>query len=470
MSKMKLSFVKVINRFMTTTIRRHQKCPSFNPNNSSIFKNKTIYHLISRAVLFKLLGNQALVNFSSFILQGKYSAYNGILKPFIKKTIFKIFCSGVNISECLSFADKLTKEENITSIVDHSCEELEGEVGFQSNMLEKVNLLTKIGGDNSSVNHVPLKCTSLIDSGLLERLTIMLNNESLIVEENKIEEDMKDFRFLLMKEDRIKFEAGIRRFKKICEIALANHICILLDAEQSNRQPAVEIIAQILSEKYNLTNPVVFNTYQTYLKRTPKVLKRDMNRAKTGNYIFAAKIVRGAYILSERKAAMNSIHGHEDPVLPSRVDTDLAYNLAVESILKSISPLNINRSITKNSKEHFREHSTGHSKEHSKEPAVMIATHNRESIQLAVDTMLKLGIPNDHPNVQFAQIQGMSDHITLALSLSGYNVSKLLLFGSFEDLLPWLLRRLEENKDIFGAMQSERQVYHKEIFRRLNIF
>jgi hypothetical protein len=112
---------------------------------------------------------------------------------------------------------------------------------------------------------------------------------------------------------------------------------------------------------------------------------------------------------------MNSIHGHEDPVLPLRVDTDLAYNLAVESILESISPLNIDRSITKNSKELSR----AHSREHSREPAVMIATHNRKSIQLAVGTMLRLGIPNDHPNVQFAQIQGMSDHITLALSLSG---------------------------------------------------
>jgi proline dehydrogenase len=177
----------------------------------------------------------------------------------------------------------------------------------------------------------------------------------------------------------------------------------------------VEIIAQILSEKYNLTNPVVFNTYQTYLKRTPKVLKRDMHRAKTGNYIFAAKIVRGAYILSERKAAnlkkMNSISSHEDPVLLLRVDTDLAYNLAVELILESISPLDIDSSITKK----------------SREPAVMIATHNRESVQLAVDTMLKLGIPNDHPNVQFAQIQGMSDHITLALSLSGNDFFSLLL-------------------------------------------
>jgi proline dehydrogenase len=176
---------------------------------------------------------------------------------------------------------------------------------------------------------------------------------------------------------------------------------------QSNRQPAVEIIAQILSEKYNVTDPVVFNTYQTYLKRTPEVLKRDMKRAKTGNYIFAAKIVRGAYISSEREAAnikqQNSIGIHEDPVLPLRIDTDLAYNLAVESILESISPLNSDSSVTSN----------------SSRPAVMIATHNRESVQLAVDIMLKLSIPNDHPNVQFAQIQGMSDHITLALSLSG---------------------------------------------------
>lgn len=176
---------------------------------------------------------------------------------------------------------------------------------------------------------------------------------------------------------------------------------------QSNRQPAVEIIARILSEKYNVTDPVVFNTYQTYLKRTPEVLERDMKRAKTGNYIFAAKIVRGAYISSEREAAnfkqLNFIGIREDPVLPSRIETDLAYNLVVESLLESISPLNSDCSIAYN----------------SRRPAVMIATHNRASVQLAVDIMLKLSIPNDHPNVQFAQIQGMSDHITLALSLSG---------------------------------------------------
>lgn len=220
---MKSCFGKVFNRFMTTTIK-HSNSPSFDPSSSDVFKNKTIYHLISRALLFKLLGNQILVNISVLILQKKYKAYNGSLKPLIKKTVFQIFCSGENISDCLLFADKLKREENITSIVDHSCEELEGEVGFESNMLQKVNLLMIIGNSKSCVKHVPLKCTSLMDSGLLERLTVMLNNQA--------KGDMKDFQSLLVKEDIIKFESGILRFQKICEVALENNICILLDAEQ----------------------------------------------------------------------------------------------------------------------------------------------------------------------------------------------------------------------------------------------
>lgn len=112
---MKLSSIKLTNRFMTTGTRQiHQ---SFNPKSSKIFENRTANYLISRALLFKILGNQTVVNFAILILQGRQNIYNGSLKLLIKRTIFPIFCGGENVSDCLSLADKLHREENITSIV-----------------------------------------------------------------------------------------------------------------------------------------------------------------------------------------------------------------------------------------------------------------------------------------------------------------------------------------------------------------
>jgi proline dehydrogenase len=169
--------------------------------------------------------------------------------------------------------------------------------------------------------------------------------------------------------------------------------------------------------------PVIYNTYQTYLKRTNDVIEKDLEHAKQYNYIFAIKLVRGAYMYSENKRYQNNkISTKSNQLFLSKNEVDLTYNKILEKLIKLISINNNNTQIY-----------------------LLIATHNRMSIMYALEQMEKYKMENSHSCIHFAQIKGMCDNLTFALGLHNYNVSKLIVYGSFVDVLPWLIRRIEEN-------------------------
>lgn len=374
-------------------------CSKFNPNNSEeVFRNDSTSQLLGRAVLFKVLANNTFVTHAvktaNSILRGNSSGYmRAGVEFFVKRSVFRHFCAGENFHECSNLAREMLTRCRVTTIADCSSEDLVDEDGFEMNLKEKMNLLLQISDDgDNGIKFVPLKCTSLIDSGVLERLTAKV----LMMQQTDI--GAMDL------EDREKFLAGIVRFERICSLAQSKNLTILLDAEESSRQPAVEVLARILFEKFNHRGscPVVYNTYQTYLKRTPAALIRDMNIARDSGYVFAVKLVRGAYSQTELAVFRDSPHGsRENPLWPTKAETDLEYDRAIEAILQSIA--------SKETK----------SDGLNDKPFVMIATHNKVSIEKAVETMRVLGIPNDHRNIHFAQILGMSDHLTTALADSG---------------------------------------------------
>ena len=399
----------------------------------SCYKDKTLFELILISLLFKLCSYDSLISsVSKIILDKRNNITTRIVKKVLSKTIFLYFCGGNNFDDCKKVVNNYYNNYNISTIIDHSTEEFEVEACSHQNLIQKIHLLTTIGDSNTKIQYIPIKCTALMNPFVLEKLTTLINEN-----ENDIIDKLND-------SDKQLFENGMKRFFTLCKLSKAKKISLLLDAEQSNRQPAIEFIYNILAQKYNKvdvsTIPVIFNTYQMYLNRTLGALERDIKLSKKLGYHFGAKVVRGAYMKSESKRVPSI-------VLKNKYDVDSNYELAIKLCLKEVELQQRENKLQKSS--------------------FLFATHNRNSINLIVDTMQDYKIDKASKNVGLAQIKGMSDHLTNACGLAGFNVSKLVPYGDFENVLPWLVRRLEENSDLFSSMQQERVYYHKEILRRL---
>lgn len=373
-----------------------------NMNDKSL-QHKSIGEILLADMLFRVCSLKSVV--------GLISSYAHIqpIKALIKYSAFKHFCGGESSLVCIDKIQKLYQDTQITSILDHSVEENECSSAWDDNMNRKIELLN-LSKNYKEIKYIPIKLTSLVCSKMLEQLTEILNNneKSPVVHLNDLHQDYLD--------------SGIDRLCKICNVAVSTDIGLLLDAEQSYRQPAVEYIYKILSQKFNAIGkpPVVYNTYQMYLKRSTAALKSDYEHSLDNNYVFAAKIVRGAYMSSENYRSQQLVY--ETPILNSKELVDKSYFNGISYLMDQINTKKINS------------------------PMIIIATHNKESILQALDKMQQRSIPKECPNIQFAQILGMCDHLTSSLSLLGYNSSKLICFGEFEEILPWLVRRFQENQ------------------------
>jgi len=333
--------------------------------------------------------------------------------------------------DCLKVSGRLYEQAGVTCILDHNVEEKDTEEAWDLNLKNKLSLIEELRRQNGHVvRFVPLKCTALLSPSMLENMTSFMDRQS----GGSIND--ADIIAALSNHDRELLETGVKRLEALCAAAERSDIAILLDAEQTSRQPAIEVIARQLSSSFNTQGRVrLYNTYQCYLKRTAAAIDRDMKEAQARGYTFAVKLVRGAYMRTERAQA--AARGCADPVHASKEVTDATYDAALTSLLEA------------------------------RGPALLVATHSRKSVDHAVSEMRRLGIEPMNPLVSFGSIMGMSDHISNALGLAGYNSAKLVSFGTFEDVLPWLCRRLDENSDIFGAMQGERELYLKELKRRM---
>ena len=491
---------------------------SFNMESTDIiFRNRNFANLLSVSLLYELLSSKSIVNLSIATLNNPN--YGSVFRYVAKHTVFKHFAAE-SLSEAKDIALELRKWGNVKIILDNSTEEGVTEIVWNNNfdlkieLIEAASTLNNFITTNSNTHQdnkksltsslVPLKVTALCSPIVLEKMTTLMNNipgvndphdsfwkgdpiENLFnldVDETTLSQTQLGGRpyvsqAMLSKEDKKVFHQGLNRLRLLCQEAEKKGVVILLDAEQSNRQPAIELMAHSLWREFeqlptttvttaaactsttttttttttNATTasttttsrktPIIYNTYQMYLKRSPSIVNRDMLLAKNGNYRFAAKVVRGAYVSSEIKGAQE--RGEEIPLVASKEECDFAYNNAVSKILNKIKDKSNN------------------------EVSIFVATHNRESVDNAVKLMNKLQIESHAPSVIFATILGMSDHLSCFLGLKGYNVCKLVPYNEFEDVLPWLLRRLEENSDAVNAGQQEKHLLWKEVKRRISL-
>jgi len=225
------------------------------------------------------------------------------------------------------------------------------------------------------------------------------------------------------------------RVDQLCERAFGYGLPIMIDAEDSWYQEYIDQVVMEMMEKYNKEKAIVFNTYQMYRKDRLERLKSDHQVAKKKGFLMGAKFVRGAYMEKERERAQEM--GYEDPIQPDKPATDRDYNLALKYTIENINDF-----------------------------AVFNGTHNEESSRYMAELMVEKGIAKDDPRCWFSQLYGMSDHISFNLAKEGFNVAKYVPYGPVRFVLPYLMRRAEENTSVKGQTSRELNLLKKEKQRR----
>jgi proline dehydrogenase len=385
--------------------------PDFD-NTEIAFFNKSNTELKKTYFLFQLMKNEALVKLAT--KAGVFGVKWNL--PFARwateKTIFDQFCGGTDIYKNLDTAQKLA-ENNILTILDYGAEGKNSEKDFDDVMHENIKAID-FASQIESIPVISIKVTGLASNILLEKLH----------KKSKLSASEAE-----------QFSKMTERIHTIAAHAYQCGVSIFIDAEETWMQNPIDEIAMDLMKKHNKDKVIVYNTYQLYLKDKLEQLKRDHQEAIKGNFLFGAKLVRGAYMEKERERAKKM--GYPSPVQESKVDTDRDFDQAIRYCV-----------------EHFQKIS------------VCCASHNSASNLLMATLIQEKGLDKSHPHLNFCQLYGMSDGITFNLANSGYNASKYLPYGPIKEVLPYLVRRAEENTSVTGEMGRELILISKEMKRR----
>ena len=329
----------------------------------------------------------------------------------IKNTIFKQFCGGENINDCVTAIRGLS-DSGIGTILDYSVEGEESEVVFKYTAAEIKKTIDMAKG-NSDIPFAVFKVTGIIDSHVLEK---------------------KSANAQLSPSEEILWDNGSKRFFDVCEHAKHCDVRLFIDAEESWIQEAIDRLAEDAINQFNTEKAIIYNTVQLYRHDRLTYLKKEIAERTV---FLGFKLVRGAYMEKERARAAEK--GYEDPIQPNKESTDNDYNAAVTVCLEN----------------------------HDK-VSVCIGTHNENSSMLGVQLLEKQNLPPNDKKVYFSQLLGMSDHISFNLSHSKYNVAKYVPYGPVTAVIPYLTRRAQENSSVAGQMGRELALIDSEITRRKN--
>ncbi len=383
---------------------------SFN-NTEIAFSGKTNRDLNRSYWLFKMVANPIFVNIGKSLVTFAIQIHFPI-KGIIKATIFKQFCGGETIEEC----DRTVKELerfNIGTILDYSVEGKENEHDFDVCSRETVATVGKAKNDK----YIPFcvfKVTGLARFALLEKVSAA---------EKLTENEQKEY-------ERVR-----NRVNSICKAAHDAGIPIFIDAEESWIQQAIDELANTMMAAYNIQKPVVYNTYQLYRKDRLSYLKHSLELAQQKNYYLGTKLVRGAYMEKERDRAAEK--SYSSPIQNTKEDTDRDYDAALLFCIENISKI-----------------------------AFCAGTHNENSSMYLARLMKDKAIAAGNTHIYFSQLLGMSDHISFNLASEGFNVAKYVPYGPVNEVLPYLIRRAQENTSVKGQTSRELSLIIKEKQRR----
>lgn len=387
---------------------------SVNFENTEIaFASRSSAELKKAAFLFKSMGSPLLTKIGIKLTQIAFDI-NFPIKGLIKNTIFHQFCGGETLYEADQTA-KLLYPYGVSVIMDYGVEGKSDEAEFENTTQSFLETI-QFAADKPYIPFVSLKVTGFARFELLEKLHL---NQDLTPEECD------------------EFDRVFDRIDKICQSAFQHNKMILIDAEESWIQQPVDDLADDMMRKYNREKVVVFNTFQMYRHDRLDFLKESHDKALKNEYLLGAKLVRGAYMERERERAIQK--GYPSPIQSNKENTDKDYNLAIQYCVS-----------------------------HPETISLFVGTHNEASCLLAATEMTNRQISATSGKVHFSQLFGMSDNISFNLSKAGFLVSKYLPYGPVGDVIPYLMRRAQENTSVAGQTGRELSLIQKELKRRKN--
>ena len=378
---------------------------------SIAFSYKSDKELKKSYLLFLSVNNPILsklgANIVKFALKVKIP-----VKGIIRNTVFQQFCGGESIDQCDATIKKLAKY-NVKTILDYAAEGDSGESNYNKASGEILKTIEK-AVSNPTIPFSVFKPTGIASKSLLEKI--------------QLGKDLND-------DEKEKFEAVRLRFDSIAKACYDGGIQLYVDSEDSFYQDPIDDLVYELMGKYNKERAVVFNTYQMYRVGMLDNLKVAEKKGKAKGYYIGAKLVRGAYLEKERERADEM--GYEDPIMADKKSTDQQYDDALKYCVENIDCIEL-----------------------------CSGTHNENSNYLLVELIEKYKLDKNDSRIYFAQLFGMSDHISFNLANAGYNVVKYVPFGPIETVIPYLFRRAEENTSIAGQSSRELELIKKEMKRR----
>lgn len=393
-------------------------------NTEIAFKYKSDKELKKAKFLFSTMARAWLVKLGTKItplLIKTKLPINGI----IRNTIFSQFVGGETLQETENVVNKLDPF-HVQVILDYGVEGKEGEENFDHATEEFIKVI-RYAATQPHVPYMSIKLTGLARYSLLENLHVHANYFDVsngILPLDKLREN-----------EREEWQRVVDRLNKICMTASRSDTGVLIDAEESWIQNPVDALAMQMMQQFNIEKPVVYNTVQLYRHDRLQFLKDSYEASLRNHFLLGIKPVRGAYMEKERKRA--ELMNYQSPIQADKEHTDKDYNAALEFCIEHIDNI-----------------------------FMIVASHNELSNLYATQLMDKKGLPHESDHVLFSQLYGMSDNITFNLANAGFNASKYLPFGPIKDVIPYLMRRAQENSSVSGQTGRELSLINKEIKRR----
>lgn len=330
----------------------------------------------------------------------------------VKATLYKHFIGGESIQNTLPLTKRMAAL-NVYSILDYSLEGIESEKEFDKAVNEFLENVV-VSHQNEEIPFSVFKPSAIATHRILAKVT---SNESLSSTEKE------------------EFERVRQRFHKIFSKASELGVKVMIDAEESWIQGAIDQLAEEMMDDYNRNQVIALNTFQMYRKDRLDFLRSSYERCTAKGVKMGAKLVRGAYMEKERERAYQL--EYESPINNTKADSDKLYNAGVTYCIDNLES-----------------------------GEVFIGTHNQHSVLQAAAYMKELGLEPDDSRVWFSQLYGMCDHISFNLGKERYNVAKYIPYGPLKAVIPYLMRRADENSSVAGQAIEELRLINTELNRR----
>jgi proline dehydrogenase len=398
-------------------------------NTEFAFEYKSGKQLKKARFLFTSMGKPWLVKMG--IKATTWAIKTGMpIKGIIRKTIFAQFVGGETLEQTASVAKKLG-EYHVKVILDYGVEGKEGEENFNHACDEFIRVIN-YASTQPNIPFMSVKVTGFARFGLLEKMDTMMHaNEGTLMKRYLKAIDS------LPADEKEEWHRVRHRVMRVCETAAIKNVGVLIDAEETWIQDPVDALTIMMMDTFNKEKAVVYNTTQHYRTDRLQFLQDSYAAAVERRFILGAKLVRGAYMEKERKRAAEM--GYPSPIQPDKKSTDDDFNAGIRFCIDHIDRV-----------------------------ALIVASHNEQSNLYATQLLKEKGLPLDHPRVHWSQLYGMSDNITFNLAHAGCSVSKYLPFGPIKDVIPYLMRRAQENTSVKGQTGRELTLIKKELERRMS--